>query len=43
MALSTIGGMKLVRTVIVFDAADLHAESAFWAEILGCHVFEDRG
>lgn len=33
--------MKMVRQVIVFDAADLHAESAFWAAILGGHVFED--
>jgi catechol 2,3-dioxygenase-like lactoylglutathione lyase family enzyme len=33
--------MKLVREVIVFDAADLHAESAFWAAILGGHVFEE--
>ena len=34
--------MKMVRTVIVFDAADLHAESRFWAGILGGHVFEDE-
>jgi hypothetical protein len=33
--------MKMVRQVIVFDAADLHAESAFWARILDGHVFED--
>ena len=33
--------MDMVRQVIVFDAADLHAESAFWAGILGGHVFED--
>jgi len=33
--------MKMVRQVIVFDAADLHAESAFWAAILGGHVLED--
>ncbi len=33
--------MRTVRNVIVFDAADLHAESAFWAGILGGHVFED--
>jgi hypothetical protein len=31
----------MVRQVIVFDAADLHAESAFWAGILGGRVFED--
>lgn|SRR5487761_1119197 len=33
--------MNMVRRVIVFDAADLYAESAFWAGILGGHVFED--
>ena len=33
--------MEMVRQVIVFDAADLHAESAFWAGLLGGHVFED--
>ena len=33
--------MHMVRQVIVFDAADLHAESAFWAGILGGHVFRD--
>jgi len=38
----TIGGMKLVRDVIVFDAADMHAESTFWAGILGGHVFVDE-
>ena len=34
--------MMTVREVIVFDAADLHAESAFWAGILGGRVFEDE-
>ncbi|MGL5861536.1 MAG: VOC family protein [Phycicoccus sp.] len=34
--------MELVRAVIVFDAADLGAESAFWAGMLGGHVFEDE-
>ena len=34
--------MRLVRSVVVFDAADLHAESAFWAGIFGGHVFEDE-
>lgn len=34
--------MRMVRNVIVFDAADLHAESAFWAGILGGRVFEDE-
>jgi hypothetical protein len=33
--------MKMVRQVIVFDAADLRAESMFWAAILGGQVFED--
>ena len=32
--------MELIRTVVVFDAADLHAESAFWAGMLDGHVFE---
>ncbi|WP_419992367.1 VOC family protein [Streptomyces boninensis] len=34
--------MKMVRNVIVFDAADLTAESTFWAGIFGGHVFEDE-
>ncbi|WP_161952590.1 VOC family protein [Actinoplanes sp. TFC3] len=34
--------MRLIRTVVVFDAADLAAESAFWAGMLGGHVFEDE-
>jgi hypothetical protein len=33
--------VRIVRQVIVFDAADLHAESTFWAGILGGRVFED--
>lgn len=33
--------MDLVRQVIVFDAAEIHAESAFWAGILGGRVFKD--
>jgi len=33
--------MDMVRRVVVFDAADLHAESAFWAGVLGGHVFEE--
>jgi hypothetical protein len=32
--------MDMMRQVIVFDAADLGSESAFWAGILGGHVFE---
>jgi hypothetical protein len=27
--------MKIKRQIIVFDAADLAAESAFWAGLLG--------
>ena len=27
--------MKIARQIVVFDAADLNAESAFWAELLG--------
>jgi hypothetical protein len=33
--------MDIVRRVVVFDAADLHVESAFWAGVLDGHVFED--
>ncbi|HEX8002457.1 MAG TPA: VOC family protein [Mycobacteriales bacterium] len=33
--------MRIVRNVVVFDAADLESESAFWAGILGGHVFKD--
>ena len=34
--------MNPIRTVVVFDAADLDAESAFWAGMLDGHVFEDE-
>ncbi|MGD9959447.1 VOC family protein [Nocardioides sp.] len=34
--------MEPIRSVIVFDAADLAAESAFWAGLLDGHVFEDE-
>jgi hypothetical protein len=34
--------METVRQVVVFDAADLDSESAFWAGILGGHVFADE-
>jgi hypothetical protein len=27
--------MKITRQIVVFDAADLSAESAFWAGLLG--------
>jgi hypothetical protein len=33
--------VDIIRQVVVFDAADLKAESAFWAGMLGGHVFED--
>jgi hypothetical protein len=33
--------MKITRQVIVFDAADLAAESAFWAGLLGGTVYAD--
>src|SRR5205814_8213142 len=33
--------MDMVRQVVVFDAADLDAESTFWAGIFGGHVFRD--
>jgi hypothetical protein len=41
MRFRTIGIMKLVRNVIVFDAAELGAESSFWAAILDGHVVEE--
>ena len=34
--------MNLIRSVVVFDAANLPTESGFWAGILGGHVFEDE-
>jgi catechol 2,3-dioxygenase-like lactoylglutathione lyase family enzyme len=34
--------MKIRRQIIVFDAADLAAESAFWAGLLGGTVVEDE-
>jgi hypothetical protein len=33
--------MQVVRQVVVFDAVDVEAESAFWAGLLGGHVFRD--
>ena len=33
--------MQIVRRVVVFDAADLTAESDFWAGMLGGRVFAD--
>lgn len=32
--------MNPIRTVVVFDAADLGAESTFWAGMLDGHVFD---
>ncbi|HEV7145608.1 MAG TPA: VOC family protein [Pedococcus sp.] len=34
--------MNPIRTVVVFDAADLRAESTFWAGMLDGHVFDDE-
>lgn len=33
----------MIRRVVVFDAADLHAESGFWAGVLDGEVVEDEG
>lgn len=33
--------MKIRNQVVVFDAADLHAESAFWAGVLGGELDRD--
>lgn len=33
--------MEMIRDVIVFDAADLEAESVFWAGVLGGNVVRD--
>ena len=38
----TMPDMDLVRSVVVFDAADLPTESAFWAGILRGQVFESE-
>lgn len=34
--------MDLIRSVVVFDAADLQEESAFWAGMLDGQVFDDE-
>ncbi len=34
--------MDIVRTVVVLDAADIRAESTFWAAVLDGHAFEDE-
>jgi catechol 2,3-dioxygenase-like lactoylglutathione lyase family enzyme len=34
--------MKLSRQIVVFDAADLEAESTFWARLLGGTVHADK-
>jgi Glyoxalase-like domain len=36
-------GMEIMRQVVVFDAADVAAESAFWAGMLGGQVLPDDG
>ncbi len=33
--------MRIIRHVVVFDAADVVAESAFWAAMLGGRVVDD--
>ena len=33
--------MRMLRRVVVFDASDLHAESSFWAAVLGGRVLAD--
>lgn len=33
--------MEMLRYVVVFDAADLEPESAFWAGMFDAHVFKD--
>jgi predicted enzyme related to lactoylglutathione lyase len=33
--------MKIIRRVVVFDATDIDAESAFWAGLLGGTVHRD--
>ncbi len=35
--------MELTRYVVVFDAADIDAESAFWAGMFDANVFKDDG
>jgi hypothetical protein len=36
------GRVRIMRQVVVFDALDLDAESAFWAGMLGGRVFADE-
>jgi hypothetical protein len=38
---SNVLQMKAFRTVVVFDAADLDSESAFWASMLNGYVLKD--
>jgi catechol 2,3-dioxygenase-like lactoylglutathione lyase family enzyme len=35
--------MRITRVVVVFDAADIETESAFWAGLLGGQVHRDEG
>src|SRR3954447_21332077 len=37
-----VSAMEPIRSVVVFDASDLQAESTFWAGMLEGHVFEDE-
>ena len=39
--MDTVSIVQMERQVIVFDAADLHAESSFWAAILGGRTIRD--
>jgi hypothetical protein len=39
---SRVGAVEPIRSVVIFDAADLHAESAFWAGMLDGHVLDDE-
>ena len=39
--ISNVFCMNLLRTVIVFDALELEAESAFWASVLNGYVVKD--
>jgi catechol 2,3-dioxygenase-like lactoylglutathione lyase family enzyme len=36
-----MGAMEIERQIVVFDAADLATESAFWARVLGGRVIAD--
>ncbi len=38
---ATFDGVDIVRQVVVFDAAEIACESAFWASVLGGRVVDD--